>query len=237
MLRFIYFLYLNRNNFSFSFIFLSFYRTFKRRSKRFAIIDRYDKVFLFFAFSNLMLGFFALWYLENPSLKIFDTYFVHTIFLIYLYILTKKLFFEPILFNFIIFLMSGFPLITIVFGLLGFITNDFDYFKDANSADLSMLMQIFLKTIGGLYNFLETNFVTHCQPFEPVKPTNSPTLPKPSALPPLDYGAAFIQGVERGCMAAGLSSVFRFHPRVSAVVFVGVGSVSFIDTFYTFKKD
>jgi hypothetical protein len=34
-------------------------------------------------------------------------------------------------------------------------------------------------------------------------------------------------------MAAGLSSLFRFHPRV----FVGVGSASFIDTLSTFKKD
>jgi hypothetical protein len=74
-------------------------------------------------------------------------------------------------------------------------------------------------------------------PFTKLPNIPVPDLPLPKPIPPSTYKLAVTDGFEHSCMAAGLSSVFRFHPRVSAVIFVGVGSVSFIDILYTFKKD
>ena len=79
MLKFIYFMYLIRNNLSFSFIVLAFYRKFKRIKKRLKTFDNQDKVFLFCF--NILIAFFAFCYLENPGLKIVDTSIVHTFFI------------------------------------------------------------------------------------------------------------------------------------------------------------
>jgi hypothetical protein len=90
MLKFIYFLYLNRNHLSLSFIVLSFYRKLKRIQKRLKTFDKQDKVFLFFFSSSISIACFTFCYLENPSLKIVDLYIVHTFFLTYFYLLAKK---------------------------------------------------------------------------------------------------------------------------------------------------
>ena len=91
MYRLLQFLYLNRKDLSYSFIVLSAYRKIKRIKKRLTTFDKQDKLFIFFFAVNILIGFFCFCYLENPGLKIVDTYIVHTFFLTYFYILSKKI--------------------------------------------------------------------------------------------------------------------------------------------------
>jgi len=233
MIKFIYFFYLNRNNLSFSFIVLSFYRKLKRIQKRFKTFDTQDKVFLFFFSASISIACFTFCYLENPGLQIVDLYIVHTFFLTYFYLLAKKIanlnYFPSIL----LFMMSCPSLMFIVFSMIDFFNNEVCCFEWVNGGELSFLMQLILKGLNLFFSFLENSNIADCQPPDPIKLPNIPVpdLPLPKPIPPSTYKFAFTDGFKDGCMAIGAATALNATPRTRLVAGLTVGSISFLSHF------
>jgi hypothetical protein len=233
MLKFIYFLYLNRKDLSYSFVVLSFYRNFKRIQRRLKTFDSQDKLFLFFASSNILIAFLAFYFLENPGLKIVDTYIVHTILFIYSYLLAKKIanlnYFPSVL----LFFISCPTIMFIVFGIVDFFNNEPSIFLWLNDGELSFLMQSTLKALNLLSSFLENSNIAGCQPSDPVKlpSLELPSLNLPKPVPPATYRSSGKEALEHGAIGVALSVAFKANPRTRLLLGVGVGSFSFLSNF------
>jgi hypothetical protein len=226
MYRLLQFLYLNSKYISYSFIVLSAYRKIKRIKKRLTTFDKQDKLFIFFFVVNILIGFFCFCYLENPGLKIVDTYIVHTFFLTYFYILSKKIanmnYFPSIIF----FLVCCPSAMFIVFGMINFFNNEDSIFEWINEGELSLLMQLIMKGLNLFFSFLENSNIAECQPPEPIKLPNIPDLPQPH--PPVSYTSAVRDGFEHGCMGIGVTTALNFNPRTRIATGIAIGSISFL---------
>jgi hypothetical protein len=230
-----FFFYLNRSSLSINFIKKAFYRKFKRIKQRFYDFDKQDKVFLFFATLSCFIGSFAFWYLENPSLKIVDTYFVHTIFLLYFYLLSKKVANLNYFPSIIVFLMSCPSMMFIVFSFITYVYDDTFYLHEENRQELSFLMQLVLEGLNSFSFLLENSSSSMCQPIDPVQ---FPKIPVPDLpqLQPISRGqllTSIKHGFEHGCMGVGVSTALNATPRVRVATGITVGGFSFLSHLFS----
>lgn len=213
---------------------LSFYRQFKRIQRRLKTVDSQDKLFLFFASSSILIAFLAFYFLENPGLKIVDTYIVHTIFFTYVYFLVKKIANLNYFPSAIVFFMSCPTIIFIVFGIVDvFIYNEPSIFQNLNDGELSFLMQSTLKALNLLSSFLENSNIADCQPADPVKlpALKIPALNLPKPVPPATYRSSVTEAFMHVGVSVTLAGAFHANPRTKVLLGVSVGSFSFLSNF------
>jgi hypothetical protein len=228
MVKLFYFFYLNRNDLSFSFIVLSFYRSFKRIQKRLKTFDTQDKVFFFFFSSAILIGLTGFYYLENPGLKIVELYFIMPVFCSYLYIITKKIFNNKYFPIFWLVLIACYPLTTVIVGIQAYCCDGIFILEEFNTFEISFITKELLNFFNGVFNLSDHNKYTECQPEKSNNIFNR-ELPEISPFLRRKYTEAFLDSVNHAGVAGGFAHIVKNNPRITVATGITVGLFSFIN--------